>query len=231
MNKPRARFCELYRPIGALLLALAILFLLLRSCTAPTPTVAVPTVQVQATVPALPTVAPPTVPPLTLPKLNVPSVADFTAEGVKLSGVGQPGATVEVWDGAVKVGTATVGADGAWSIVGKLAEGAHKLAVRTVDAAGKVLNEAAAVEVTAPKAQAPAAKADLAASGQEYIVKAGDWLSKLAQTYYGDATLYTLIVDGTNAKAAADPSFTKITNPDLIVPGQKLWIPPKPAGG
>ena len=31
-----------------------------------------------------------------------------------------------------------------------------------------------------------------------------------------------LIVDATNAKAAEDSTFRKITNPELIYPGQKL---------
>jgi len=156
-----------------------------------------------------------------IPKLNLPAAGDFTAEGVKLSGTGQPGATVEVWDGATKIGTAVVGADGKWSLMGKLGEGPHKLTVRTVDASGKTLNESPAVDVTVPKAEAP---------GEAYIVKSGDWLMKLAQTYYGDPNQYPRIVEATNAKAAEDPSFAKITDPNLIYPGQKLWIPPKPAG-
>ena len=53
---------------------------------------------------------------------------------------------------------------------------------------------------------------------------------KLAQTYYGDSNLYPLIVEATNAKNAMDPSYARITNANLIYPGQKLWIPPKPAG-
>jgi LysM repeat protein len=163
-----------------------------------------------------------------LPKLNVPAAADFSAAGAKLGGTGQPGAIIEVWDGATRVMTATVGADGAWSGVGKLAEGSHKLAVRTVDAAGKTLNEAPAMDITVPKAPTPTT--DLAAAGQAYIVKPEDWLSRLAQTFYGDVKLYTLIIEGTNAKAAVDPTFAKITDPDRIEPGQKLWIPARPAG-
>jgi len=255
MNQSRSRFCQLYRPIGALLLLLAILFLLLRSCNAPAAVVAVPTVTVLPTVVAstvaptatptavpttAPTVAPtvtpmavptaaPTAAPVALPKLNLPAVADFSLDGVKLSGTGQPGATVEVWDGATKVGTVVVGADGTWSLVGKLAEGAHKLVVRTVDAAGKTLNESSAVEVTVPEAETPAVADDLTASGEVHIVKAGDWLAKLADAFYGDPDLYTRIVDGTNAKAAVDPTFAQVTNPNLIEVGQKLWIPAKPA--
>jgi len=52
----------------------------------------------------------------------------------------------------------------------------------------------------------------------------------LARRYYGDANLYTRIIDGTNARAAVDFTFARITNPNLIMVGQKLWIPAKPAG-
>ncbi|MCB0182100.1 MAG: alpha/beta fold hydrolase, partial [Anaerolineae bacterium] len=61
--------------------------------------------------------------------------------------------------------------------------------------------------------------------GEEYVVQAGDWLSKIADKYYGSSQTFQVIIDATNAKAAEDDSFTVIDNPDLVVPGQKLWIP------
>jgi LysM repeat protein len=64
--------------------------------------------------------------------------------------------------------------------------------------------------------------------GESYTVQAGDWLSKIAQKYYGDPLAYPVIVDVTNAKAAADNSFATIDNPDVIEIGQKLWIPANP---
>jgi sugar lactone lactonase YvrE len=65
--------------------------------------------------------------------------------------------------------------------------------------------------------------------GQEYIVQADDWLSKIADKFYGDIFAYPTIVEATNAKAAEDDSFAVIDNPDLIEIGQKLWIPNAPA--
>jgi len=198
--------------------------------TAAAPTAApTPTATATATPTVTSTAAAATPTPIAAPTLNLPTAADLVGDGVKLSGTGQPGATIEVWDGTTKVGTAVVGADGTWSMVGKLGEGGHKLAVRTVDATGKTLNESPAVEVTVPKAQAPAVAEDLTASGEAYIVEPGDWLAKLAETFYGDETLYPRIIDGTNAKAAVDPTFAQVTNPNLIEVGQKLWIPAKPA--
>jgi len=77
-----------------------------------------------------------------------------------------------------------------------------------------------------------------APEGEEYIVQRGDWLMKLARTYYGYPEAFLMIVDATNAKAAEDPSFAFIHNPNYILPGQKLWlpagaasIPPIPAPG
>jgi LysM repeat protein len=61
--------------------------------------------------------------------------------------------------------------------------------------------------------------------GQAYTVQAGDWLSKIAEKYYGDVMAYPLIVEATNAKAKEDSSFATITDPDVIEVGQKLWIP------
>lgn len=50
-----------------------------------------------------------------------------------------------------------------------------------------------------------------------YVVKAGDSLSKIANEYYSDADLWTLIYDANR---------DQISKPNLIVPGMKLKIPP-----
>lgn len=63
------------------------------------------------------------------------------------------------------------------------------------------------------------------AGGQIYVVQKDDWLSKIAEKYYGDMLAYPRIVEATNARAAQDSSFATIKNPDLIEIGQKLWIP------
>lgn len=61
--------------------------------------------------------------------------------------------------------------------------------------------------------------------GQAYVVQTGDWLSKLADKFYGDPQAWQVIVEATNAKAASDSAFAPITDPNLIEVGQKLWIP------
>ena len=61
--------------------------------------------------------------------------------------------------------------------------------------------------------------------GQTYIVKRGDGLIELAREFYGDGDAYVLIVEATNALAATDSSFREITDPNIILVGEKLWIP------
>jgi heat shock protein HslJ len=66
------------------------------------------------------------------------------------------------------------------------------------------------------------------AAGEAYVVQPGDWLTKIARNFYGDADAYRLIVEATNDKATEDASFAVIDNPSLIRVGQKLWIPARP---
>jgi peptide/nickel transport system substrate-binding protein len=61
--------------------------------------------------------------------------------------------------------------------------------------------------------------------GQVYTVAKDDWMSKLADKSYGDVFAWPAIWLGTNAKAAEDPNFDFIENPDVIEIGQQLWIP------
>jgi hypothetical protein len=60
---------------------------------------------------------------------------------------------------------------------------------------------------------------------QDYSVQADDWLSKLADKFYGDILAYPIIVDATNAVAQTGSSYAIITNPDVIEIGWKLCIP------
>jgi heat shock protein HslJ/LysM repeat protein len=57
----------------------------------------------------------------------------------------------------------------------------------------------------------------------DYTVQVGDWLSKLADKYYGDVLAYPAIVAATNAQT--DEAYATIENPDLIEPGWTLCIP------
>jgi len=61
--------------------------------------------------------------------------------------------------------------------------------------------------------------------GRVYIVQPGDWLSKIAYEQLGDGSAYQVIIDATNARAATDATFARITDQHVIEVGQKLWIP------
>jgi multiple sugar transport system substrate-binding protein len=58
-----------------------------------------------------------------------------------------------------------------------------------------------------------------------YTVQADDWLSKVAERYFGTILAFPAIIDSTNAAAAVDESYTAIQNPDEIEVGQQLCIP------
>lgn len=62
-------------------------------------------------------------------------------------------------------------------------------------------------------------------TGQIYIVQNDDWLSRLADKFFGDPLAWPAIWLGTNAKATEDSSFATIIDPNVIEVGQKLWIP------
>ena len=53
-------------------------------------------------------------------------------------------------------------------------------------------------------------------SGQNYTVKRGDCLWNIAKRFYGNGAKYTTIYNANRSK---------IRNPNLIYPGQFLWIP------
>lgn len=60
---------------------------------------------------------------------------------------------------------------------------------------------------------------------EDYTVQAGDWISTIAEKYYGDPTAYTAIVNATNVAAAEAGNYLSINNPNLIEAGQVLCIP------
>lgn len=79
---------------------------------------------------------------------------------------------------------------------------------------------------SAPASAAPASKPDfsnvqsggstVSASAQTYTVVSGDSLSKIAKHFYGNANAWKQIFDANR---------DKISNPDMIHPGQVLTIP------
>jgi len=89
-----------------------------------------------------------------------------------------------------------------------------------IEAANAVVERPASAGVQ-PAAQVVA----VPACPQEYIVQTNDWLSKLANKFYGDSQLYPAIMAATNQMQATDDTFANIINPDVIEVGWKLCIP------
>jgi hypothetical protein len=64
-----------------------------------------------------------------------------------------------------------------------------------------------------------------AQAGRPYTIQGDDTLWKLAEKYLGDGHRYLEVIQATQIKAANDPSFASITNPNIIHIGDKVWIP------
>ena len=92
---------------------------------------------------------------------GAPTVASFSpdsgkagdgitnANHIALSGTAEAGSTVEVFDGATRIGTATANTNGAWTFAtGTLADGNHAFTTKAMDAAGNLSAASAALNVT-----------------------------------------------------------------------------------
>ncbi len=64
-----------------------------------------------------------------------------------------------------------------------------------------------------------------AQGGEDYVVQADDWLSKLADKEYGNPFAWPAIVDATRTARETDDSYADVTDRDLIEVGWKLRIP------
>ena len=104
--------------------------------------------------PATLSIAAPT-PEIAAPILKLPS-QPLTAGDTTLSGTGTPGTKIELVVDGTSAGTATVGADGTWSLPVTLSQGDHDIVVRSLDASGQIAAAANPARVAiAGAAQAP----------------------------------------------------------------------------
>lgn len=67
---------------------------------------------------------------------------------LSLSGSAEPGSTVELWAGEIKLAIVPVNALGNWLYEGQLDTGDYKVVARTVNAEGQVVNESKSVDVS-----------------------------------------------------------------------------------
>jgi hypothetical protein len=68
--------------------------------------------------------------------------------GLTITGTAEAGSTVELFDGTVSLGTATVGTNGTFSRDVSLAPGTHSITVRATDLAGNVSAPSTALDIT-----------------------------------------------------------------------------------
>jgi dienelactone hydrolase len=59
----------------------------------------------------------------------------------------------------------------------------------------------------------------------DVIVQSGDTLSLIAGRTLNNQSAYQRIIDATNARAANDPTYARIANPNVITVGWKLCVP------
>ncbi|MEJ2560777.1 MAG: hypothetical protein P8186_32060, partial [Anaerolineae bacterium] len=78
---------------------------------------------------------------------------------------------------------------------------------------------------TAPILAAPRDQDSTACKGTEYTIQQDDWLSKLADKFYGDVLAYPAIAIATNEAARTDGSYATIEDFNAIEVGEKLCIP------
>ena len=72
----------------------------------------------------------------------------------------------------------------------------------------------------------PDCQPQLGSDGETYIVQPDDWLSKLAEQFYGDVFAYPAIIYYTNLKnAEEDDSYTRIISEGSLEQGDQIYIP------
>ncbi len=90
------------------------------------------------------------------PTIDQPAGA-VAAGALALSGTGSPGTQITIFVDGQPAGTATVGADGSWSLPVTLPEGQHVLTARALDTAGKELAASQPLQLSVAAAAASGA--------------------------------------------------------------------------
>jgi len=128
----------------------------------------------------------------------------------QLTGTGEAGSTITIYDGTTAIGTAVVGSNGSWSFTpsGNLNEGSHSFTVRATDAAGNVGPASGAftltVDTTAPNAPAITSVTDDVAPVTGTITSGSSTNDPRPQlTGTGEAGSTITIYDGTTAIGTA----------------------------
>lgn len=141
---------------------------------------------------------------------GAPTVASFSPDSGKvgdgitnvnhimLAGTAAAGSTVEVFDGATKIGTASANAGGAWSFAtATLADGNHSFTGKVMDVAGNVSVTSAALKVTVDTAAPapPVLVSDVAAANNSVDVTGTAEAGSKVALYEGITLLASGVAD------------------------------------
>lgn len=137
-------------------------------------------------------------------------IIDFDQNGrTTVSGQSKPGAEVRLFLDGHAVGSGRADANGEWQVTlsKPLATGSHRLKVEQVE--GNRVADSVEVAFQRPVSGPEAA-------GSVVVVDSGNSLWRIARRTYGQGTRYTLIFEANRER---------ISNPDLIYPGQVFNLP------
>ncbi len=111
---------------------------------------------------------------------------------------------------------------------GKVMVNNAQVIITDIEASNGVIHVIDAV-ILPPSMSAPAEgemmAPESAMCSQNYVVQADDWLSKIADKFFGDVLAYDRIFEATNAAAAAGGAYARLADPNIIEIGQTLCIP------
>jgi len=139
---------------------------------------------------------------------------DYDENGnVIISGIADPGATIQIYLNDNSIGSSVADPDGHWELHpgGAVAPGVYAMRIDQLDANGKVV---ARVEVPFERVVAEDVRRQLA-EGQ-VVIQPGNNLWNIARQLYGSGYRYTVIYQANR---------DQIRDPDLIYPGQILVTP------
>ena len=152
------------------------------------------------------------------------------ANHITLTGTGEAGSVVQIFDGMTLLGTATANASGAWSFAtATLSDGTHAFAGKAIDAAGNISATSAAVNVTVDTV-APMAPKMLSFSPDTDIV--GDGVTSanvLTLTGTVEAGCSVEIFDGATkigTVVATDVRFSTLSESVKLVELTTVSVPP-----
>jgi hypothetical protein len=160
------------------------------------------------------------------PMWTFPGAGDALRAGrVELRGMGEPGTEVDILDGDVVLGTATVQADGTWRFEVELSQGSRDLSAR-YKGEGAGSSEVTTVSVvpvqeSCPFVQVPAGESRCSADPPAGEDRGDTYLVARCETIRLIATRARVSV---RDLLAVNP---QVCNPNLIYEGQVLRLPPR----